>query len=255
MTQPLLETKDLSKHFGGLKAVDKVNMKIYPGEILGLLGPNGAGKTVCFNLISGTYKPTEGTIRFGGTRTDGLPPCQVAMGGVGRTFQIVKPFGSLSVLENVLVARGISRYGSFLGIWRGWKTKSERREAMSVLERVGLAKLADRKARLLPLGNLRRLEIARALIVGKKLLLLDESFSGLRHEEIMNLEALIRNICESGVTILLIEHNMRVAMSLCDRIVVLDHGKTIAEGDPGSIQENEQVIEAYLGRKGKTSAA
>jgi len=255
MRQPLLETKDLSKHFGGLKAVDKVNMKIYPGEILGLLGPNGAGKTVCFNLISGTYKPTYGTIRFEGTRTDGLPPHQVAAAGIGRTFQIVKPFGSLSVLENVLVAKGISRYGSFLSIWRGWKTTSERNEAMTVLKRVGLAEFAARKASLLPLGNLRRLEIARALIVGTKLLLLDESFSGLRHEEITRLEALIRTIRESGVTILLIEHNMRVAMSLCDRIVVLDHGKTIAQGDPGSIQENERVIEAYLGRKRRTSAA
>jgi branched-chain amino acid transport system ATP-binding protein len=255
MTQPILETQDLSKHFGGLKAVDKVNMKIYPGEILGLLGPNGAGKTVCFNLISGTYKPTGGAIRFEGMRTDGLPTYQVAAGGIGRTFQIVKPFGSLSVLENVLVARGISRYGSFLRVWRGWKTKAERSEAMSILERVGLAELAKRKASLLPLGNLRRLEIARALVVGKKLLLLDESFSGLRHEEITNLETLIRNIRESGVTILLIEHNMRVAMGLCDRIVVLDHGKTIAEGDPGSIQENEKVIEAYLGRKRRTSAA
>ncbi|OPX40454.1 MAG: ABC transporter ATP-binding protein [Desulfobacteraceae bacterium 4484_190.3] len=249
MKQPLLETKGLSKHFGGLKAVDKVNLKIYPGEILGLLGPNGAGKTVCFNLISGTYKPTEGTILFEGIRTDGLPPYRVAAGGIGRTFQIVKPFGSLSVLENVLVARGISRYGSFFKIWRGWKTKSELKETMTVLDRVGLTDLAERKASLLPLGNLRRLEIARALIVGTKLLLLDESFSGLRHEEIANLETLIKNIRESGVTILLIEHNMRVAMGLSDRIVVLDHGKTIAEGDPRSIQENEKVIEAYLGRK------
>ncbi len=255
MMRPLLETTDLSKHFGGLKALNKVNMKIYREEILGLLGPNGAGKTVCFNLISGVYKPTSGAIEFENTRTEGLPPYRVAAAGIGRTFQIVKPFGNLSVLENVLVARGISRYGSFVKIWRGWKTGRERKAAMNVLERVGLADLADRKASLLPLGNLRRLEIARALIVGRKLLLLDESFSGLRHEETARLEALIRNIREGGVTILLIEHNMRVAMNLCDRIVVLDHGKTIAEGDPRSIQQNERVIEAYLGRKGGAVAA
>jgi branched-chain amino acid transport system ATP-binding protein len=255
MTDILLQTRDLSKHFGGLKAVDQVNLEINAGEILGLLGPNGAGKTVCFNLISGVYRPTSGEIQFRGQRIDGLPSHLIARRGIGRTFQIVKPFASLTVLENVLVAHGVTRYGRFGQLWTPWKARPEIAAGMEMLERVGLADLAHRKAGLLPLGNLRRLEIARALVVGHQLILLDESFSGLRHEEIARLEELIRRIREDGITVLLIEHNMRVTMELCDRIVVLDHGRKIAQGDPRSIQENEQVIEAYLGRGGGRHAA
>ena len=251
---PLLEINDISKHFGGLKALDQVRFEVRSGEILGLIGPNGAGKTVCFNLISGVYRPTSGQIVFKGLRLDGTAPHLIAHQGVGRTFQIVKPFASLSVLENVLVARGIARYNGFSKIWSSWKSSSEINEALNILRRVGLEKLAKRRAGLLPLGNLRKLEIARALIVGNRLLLLDESFSGLRHEEIFQLEMLIKSIREDGITVLLIEHNMRVAMGLCDRLVVLDHGCKIAEGSPKVIQENETVIEAYLGRKGADDA-
>ncbi len=244
----ILRVEGMSRYFGGLKAVDDVSFHLSRGEILGLIGPNGAGKTTCFNVISGVYRPTTGKIFLEEERIDRLPAHAIASRGVGRTFQIVRPFAGMTVLNNVMVGLGMQRYSSFLKSCPVFGNSQDRKEAMAFLREVGIEALADGSSSVLSLGNLRRLEIARALALRPKLLLLDESFSGLSEEEIQQMMELVRNIRERGFSVLLIEHNMRVAMSLCHRLVVLDHGKKLAEGSPGQIRTDERVIEAYLGR-------
>ncbi len=247
-SEMILQVKNLSRHFGGLKAVDGVSFHVEKGEIMGLIGPNGAGKTTCFNVISGVYKPTAGSIYLDGEQIDGLPAHDIAAKGVGRTFQIVRPFAGMTARRNVLVGIGMPRYTSFSRSWPVFNTGKSRERAAGFLREVGIEDLAESPSATLSLGNLRRLEIARALALEPKLLLLDESFSGLSQEEIGKMMKLVETIRDRGISVLLIEHNMRVAMTLCRRLVVLDHGQKLTEGPPEEIRSDERVIEAYLGK-------
>ena len=246
---PLLEVNLLSKEFDGLRALDQVTFSTEGAEILGIIGPNGAGKTTLFNLISGIFTPTSGEIRFQGESLRGLKPHQISHLGIGRTFQIVRPFPNLSVEANVLVAFGHRFYPSLSRSIRPFQRPETRKEIHGILSKTGLHSFASQSAKNLPLGLKKRLEIARALALQPRLLLLDEPSAGLRYEESNHLMELIRQVRDQGIGVLLIEHNMQVVMDLCQRIVVLDHGNRIAEGTPEEIRSDPRVIQAYLGKE------
>ncbi|MCS7010370.1 MAG: ABC transporter ATP-binding protein [Anaerolineales bacterium] len=251
----LLETTNVTKRFGGLTAVMKMNFKIEKGEIVSIIGPNGAGKTTFFNVITGIYRPEEGQIIFNGHNLIGLRPDQIAALGITRTFQNIRLFGNMTVIENILVGMHTRlKQNPLQVLFRSKAFIEEEQEAETraaeLMEYVGLNNVGDELARNLPYGMQRRVEIARALAANPTLLLLDEPTAGMNPQETAEAIKLFRRIRdEKGVTILLIEHDMRVVMTISERITVMDYGEKIAEGTPEQIRTNQRVIEAYLGRE------
>ena len=249
----LLEVKDLTKNFGGLTAVGDVTMELHEGELVGLIGPNGAGKTTIFNLLTGVYEPSEGTITLAGTLLNGKAPSKIASLGLGRTFQNIRLFKNMTVLENVLIGLGnhgkAEVFASFFRLPAFYKNEeSLKTKAIELLKIFDLDGDVDTLAKNLPYGQQRRLEIVRALATEPKILFLDEPAAGMNPQETAELTQLIRKIKEEfNITIMLIEHDMSLVMEVTERIYVLEYGRLIAHGTPAEIRSNKRVIEAYLG--------
>ncbi len=243
-----LKVKRVHKRFGGLQALRDVSLET-EREILGLIGPNGAGKTTLFNVISGFLSPTEGEVHYNRHSIHHYRPHQIVELGIARTFQIVKPFSDLTVLENVLSGHGMPTYPSWQAFFKRYHTSITEQVAHDILELTGLTPWRDVLASSLPIGLQRRLEIARSLATGPDLLLLDEPAAGLTAQEAAELVTLIRVLYEQSKSIIVIEHNMAFAMSLCQRVIVLAQGEIIAQGTPAQIQTNEEVINVYLGQR------
>ncbi len=251
----LLEINNMTHYFGGLRAVYDYNLSIEPGQVRGLIGPNGAGKTTIFNLITGIYQPTEGKIRLAGREITGLHPHQIAARGLGRTFQDLRLWRHMSVLDHVKMARysklGYGLIGAFFGTPRRQREEREgENKALELLEMMRIDHLADHQVTNLPYGAQRRVEMARALATEPKILFLDEPTAGMNPEELIQMMRIIRRVREAfGLAIFLIEHRLKMVMELCDIIQTLVFGEVIAEGTPEEIQNNPQVVEAYLGKE------